>query len=326
MKLLKLLVFFILLQAPFWMAYAQETGAKAEVEIKSSSLIERSHKSLSDGIVSLSQQLDSIWGSDLFEDEKPDSSLKLRFSSVLAEREAVQYKMQIKSRLVLPRTQKRFNLVLQNLKDTLTEDSVNTAGEEFENAELEADKTVKESDFSAALRYVFKQKAGEHIHTDAGVKFKIPLDPFVKLRARQSIPLGLWEWSFQEGGEWFKSSGTAYDAGFNFVRRLNLDFWFHQTNVARWTEESSQYDFQNGISIVQILASSRSLTYYLSASGGSEPTVAIQSYTLGTTLRTWVFWQWLNFELNPFGSWARTRNFSFQPGVAARLEAIIGSF
>ena len=289
-------------------------------------LIERTHQRLSNAVVSLSQRIDSILAADSIEDEKPDSSLKLRFSSALSEGEEAKYKMRIKTRIVLPRTQKRFQLVLQNLRDNLMEDGVPTAEEELAVGEPEATQTVRNEDFSTALRYVLRRKAHEYIHTDAGVRFRIPLDPFVRARSRQSLDLKAWELVFRQGAEWFKSSGSAFDLGMNWIRRLNRDLWFYQTNTARWTQELSQYDLQSGLSLVQMLPASRTLTYYFSLAGNSEPAVAVQSYTLGVNFRSPLFYEWLNLEISPLGSWARANQFQFQPGLVARLDAIIGNF
>ncbi|MCB0357874.1 MAG: hypothetical protein KDD40_12745, partial [Bdellovibrionales bacterium] len=126
--------------------------------------------------------------------------------------------------------------------------------------------------------------------------------------------------------EWFKSSGYAVGGSFSFLKKISQDFYFSQPNVARWTEEKQMIDFQNGLSLTQLLPSERSLNYFLSMSGESEPAVGVQSYSLGVTFRTWLGWPWLHFDLTPFGAWSRARNFVFQPAIAAHFELIIGSF
>ncbi|MCB0391531.1 MAG: hypothetical protein KDD58_09575 [Bdellovibrionales bacterium] len=319
-----LLTFLIISYVFMGLAYAQE--ADTQTKLPKESIVQKTHEALSKGVFSLSRRLDSILGAESVEDEKSTSSVKLSYSSIFLERDNPSYLFKIKSRLVLPKTEKRFQLVLHNLRDEVSEDRVKTAEEETLGAEQDPKKTVKESDFSAALRYVHTEQKKFRIHTDGGVKFKIPLDPFVKLRARENIELSASELEFKQGAEWFKSSGVAIGGSISYLKKLNHSLFFSQPNVARWTEELKITEFQNGVSFTQLLPSERSLSYYFSASGLNKPAVAVHSYTLGITFRTWMAWRWLIFEVTPFGFWARNKNFTFQPGFVTRLEMTVGHF
>jgi hypothetical protein len=283
-----------------------------------------SHERISGAILGASDRLDSILGHDEYDDEVQGTRVRLRNSSTLHEKGDMSSRFHINSKLVLPRTQERFHLVLHNLRDRFAEDSIITNEDYKDNLPSQEEQPEGIESYSAALRFMIIGKRKLRAHTDAGVRFTIPLDPYVKAHFSQLTDLSTWEMRTSQHGQWYNSSGAGVDFRIKFDRPLGKDFQFRQSNLANWRENRGDWTLQNAVSLYHKLPYERVLSYFVSMSGSSEPTVNVVSYHWGVSFRTYVYEKWLTFELTPMMSYPREQNFIATPTINAQVEITFG--
>jgi hypothetical protein len=304
-------------------AFAQ--GSLEEDSMIDDTIITRAHQRLSSGVEFLSRELDTLLADDPVETEVNKSQVVLRVTPRYEDQEDTKIENEIKSRLVLPKTERRFNVLIQNVEDSVFDDTGSPVAETASDEDDIPEGEPEESDFSAALRFQAIEDNIDWLNLDAGVKFRTPLDPFSRIGSKQATKLSSsWELDTLQEIQWFKSTDMTYKTGADLIWEIHRDLWLRQANRARWTDEREMIEIQNGFSLTQAYPFNRSVTYYVSLFSESEPTYLAKSYTAGIRFKTDLFEEWIKFELNPYQSWRKDQSFDPRPGVITRISIIFG--
>ena len=187
---------------------------------KTTELIDDTHLLLSEQISSVSDELDSFFGEERMDGDFNKSKIRLNFITTFDNEGKATYKTNISASLILPRTQTKMNLIVEDVKENLTyDDQSDTGGSQRKNKVTD---TVTESTLSAALQYVIFDSKTWTIDTKTGVIVSSPLDPYARLRLRRSFYLeNEWEsrftqlvrWSYLR--DWEESTGLVFDKTIN---------------------------------------------------------------------------------------------------------------
>jgi len=115
-------------------------------------LVDDTHHLLSEQISSVSDELDSFFGEERMDGDFNKSKIRLNFITTFDDEGKATYKTNISISLILPRTQKKMNLIVEDVKENLTDDDQSdTGGSQKQNKVTD---TVTESTLTAALQYV----------------------------------------------------------------------------------------------------------------------------------------------------------------------------
>tara|TARA_B100000446_G_scaffold152131_1_gene147161 strand:- start:225 stop:731 length:507 start_codon:yes stop_codon:yes gene_type:complete len=130
-------------------------------------LVDDTHHLLSEQISSVSDELDSFFGEERMDGDFNKSKIRLNFITTFDDEGKATYKTNFSTSWVFPRTQKKMNLIVEDVKENLTDDDQSdTGGSQKQNKVTD---TVTESTLTAALQYVIFDSKTWTIDTRTGV-------------------------------------------------------------------------------------------------------------------------------------------------------------
>lgn len=285
-----------------------------------SSIIDKGHEAVSSSIMKWSDSIDSLFGVERLDKERRGSRLRIESLTVFTESEDASFLYKVRFRLALPKTEKKLNLVIDNLADSFQKN------DEREQAAIgvTSDDRIEDSDLSAALRYFVLAGDKWNLNTDLGMKLRLPLDPFFRIRVRREWDLENWVFRVSDSLFWFEQRGLGQDFAAEFDRRLSGKFLFRWSNRALWTEDNDAWSFSYSLNLLQRLSDKDALSYSAGINSTSRPVISIESYGLGLSYRRNVYNDWLFLSVNPNISYPKAKNFTAVPSIAIQLEMRAG--
>lgn len=163
--------------------FADDTPYTSQTDIDPA-LLDRSKDWLAGYLNRLSGNIDSFFVDSFFSEEITDDDVKgsraklsLYTRRVLGD--PVDYKFGLSVKLVLPHTNERLNLLLDS--------------EDEDNREADPIESVENVNYTAALRFIVRETDQWKTNVDAGIRWGVPPNPFIRFRARRYAYLSEWE-------------------------------------------------------------------------------------------------------------------------------------
>ena len=291
-------------------------GAAAEGTL---SAADKTHAFVSKRIVSISDRLDAFFGDERMDVETNRTKVRLNLVSLIDEKGKYTFKTNVAATLILPRTQRRFKLIIEDTQDALPDND--ESGLQAQNRLIEA---FVDTTLSTAFRYLLIDTKKYNIQLDLGVRTKTPIDPFTRLRIRRTYFFRDWEsrlvysfkWPFSK--KWEAATSAAFD------HPVGERFLFRFGNVAsrRRTEEGVR--FSHDFSLFQKLPEEAALVYFSGMKWVDRPRIHATSYRFGVTYRRRLFRPWCFFQVRPLGAFPEEARFDFTPSVTFKIEFIFG--
>ena len=259
-----------------------------------------------------SQRIDSFFGGDTAFEESVGSYGSVRLETEIQDDGSLDFRLKGRVKLALPRTERRWKLVLQPDSEA---DGTDDTGE----APAAPD---EDDNLTAALRFLNTDTANWKATTDFGVRFTIPLDPYVRLRIRRNWFVSDWLVRGTETLSWYNSDGFAARTALDLERRSGRDDYFRSSSVAKWTHEDQLFDLGQTFSLFRRLSTHRAIEYQVGFYGKTEPVILLTENLVRVRFRQLIHRDWLFFEAAPEIVWPRDENFSATPSITFKLEAI----
>ena len=276
---------------------------------------------ISSRILNWSDSIDTFFGVERLDREKRGSRLRLENSYTLIDGQDPVNNYKIRFRLALPKTQKRLNLVIDNIATPFEEQQ----GLAETSAGVTADDRIEESNaLQAALRFFVLTGEKWNLNTDLGMKVKFPLNPFYRIRARREWTYGAWQMRISESIFWFKNDGIGQDTNAELDRQISRDFLFRWANRALWLEEQSEWNFIHSLNIFQRWSRRDGIAYSLGLNGSSEPSVSVDSYNISLSYRRRMYKNWAFLTVGPNISYPASINFVPVYSISFLFEARFG--
>ena len=212
---------------------------------KTTEIVDDTHHLLSDHISSVSDELDSFFGEERMDGDFNKSKIRFNFITTFDNEGKATYKTNISASLILPRTQKKMNLIVEDVKENLTDDDQSDTGDS--QKQNNATDTVTESTLTAALQYVLFDSKNWTIDTRTGVNISAPLDPYARLRIRRSIYFeNEWESRFTQLVRWSYIRDWEESTGLIFDKTINKQLLFRINNGISWQKKTQLFSFGHG--------------------------------------------------------------------------------
>lgn len=292
---------------------------KTKATENSENLIDVSQQAISYSLLSLSDSIDSFFGDEeliLNHDKKTKAIISL--THTLAERAKPESLVKVRIKLRLPRTKSRLNLVVDNISDELRNNEVSES--DFEKIQEES----QENDLTTSLKYIVQESEKWDISTKAGIKIKIPLDPFTSIRAQRNISFFHWKLTLAQNIFWFQSRGLGEVSRIDFERPVFKKSLFRFSNSASWLKDEDFFRFNHSLTIFQPLNHQAGLSYSAGISSNSDPRIHLDSYSLSVSYRRRLWRKWLFFDIIPGIQYPKSINFAPNYSMIFRLESIFG--
>ena len=216
---------------------------------KTTEIVDDTHHLLSEQISSVSDELDSFFGEERMDGDFNKSKIRFNFITTFDDEGKATYKTNISASLILPRTQKKMNLIVEDVKENLTDDDQSETGDSQKQNNVTD--TVTESTLTAALQYVIFDSKNWTIDTRTGVIISAPLDPYARLRVRRFFYFeNEWESRFTQLVRWSYLRDWEESTGLVFDKTINKQLLFRINNGISWQKKTQLFSFGHGYSPV----------------------------------------------------------------------------
>ena len=286
--------------------------------------LEKIKKGVGGRVVEFSNDIDSLFGDKSKGDAINGSQLKLSWLAVKVEGEEVTHSPEIDLRLVLPRTEKKLQVVVERRRKQVSDvfQDKESGGKSKTSETLVGD---EDSVLTAGVRYLIKQGSNWNLYTEGGIKVKIPLQPFASLNGGRKFLLSdNWSMNFRANLMWFLDQGLSETTTLDFDHPFKKRFLFRIGNSLTWVDETGQLNASNGPRLYHKLDDRRGLRYFFSALSRKNPKMHVYSYEGGFYYRELIYSDWITYETGVKGEFNIEKNWEFVPSVSFKLEMLLG--
>ena len=272
---------------------------------------------LSGKITSFASYIDRFFGGDRHYQESNQSVFQLDLNRVAGYGSDRKFDLAARLNLRLPITEGRLHLLLE------TDPEKNITAEPTPGQTVLRNQVVAPSSVALAARYETAVANVWHFSTDAGLKFPIPIKPFVRTRASYSAPMGdEWRLTATQSAYWFNTLGVGETSQLDLERFISEPVLFRATSTATWLNDKQNFDLRQDLSIYHTLNDRTALLYQASVIGVSNPASAVTDYVMLLLYRYRLHREWLFFELSPQLHFPKDKNYQFSPALSMRLEVL----
>jgi hypothetical protein len=222
--------------------------------------IGRAHEAISSRITETADRLDAFLGKARIQEESNRSYLKVGVLRTTDEH-GIEITKEIKLKIVLPRLQRRLQLVIEQDNDAGAIDSKAATG-------VVEDLTTGPSsnDLTTALRLMVRSARDLNIYIDAGVRLRLHPTVFSRIRYRRSVELDQWAVRFTQSVKWeeqFAENPFQWEviSRIDFDRPISPEYFFRSSLQGAWYEGRHGYFVTLGFALVQQITDDRALVY-----------------------------------------------------------------
>ncbi|HEX2493112.1 MAG TPA: hypothetical protein VHK24_05005, partial [Steroidobacter sp.] len=212
-------------------------------------------------------------------------------------------KFRFRVKMPLPQLDERYNAFI----GTFSRDEFVTEREQASGAiprqgtggEIEQDETL------VGLQYRGRRKAGR-FEADAGIRIRMPLDPFVKAGYRFEHEIAHQTLlTLRETAFWQNSEGLGVTSRVDIERAFDIDSLVRWTASATISEKSEGVRGYTNLTGYRALSSSSAVGAQVFTEGSFDADVPIGEYGFRAAYRRQVLRDWLVLELRPSLTWPK---------------------
>jgi hypothetical protein len=272
---------------------------------------------LSEKVISFASRMDRFFGDDRNYQESNKSVFQMdlvRVAGYGGDRKLV---LSGRAKLSLPSTEQRLHLLLE------TDPEKNVTAEPTPGQTVINNQVSAPVSYSLAARYVKELQDTWHFSTDAGLKFPIPIHPFVRTRGSYSVPLdNEWRLKAAESVYWFNNTGVGETTQLDLEHFLSKPVLFRATSTATWLHDKQNIDLRQDLSFYHTVSERTALLYQASAVGVSNPQYQLTEYVVTMLYRYRLHRDWVFLELSPQLHFPKIYDFRSSPTLNMRLEML----
>lgn len=275
-------------------------------------MAERSRRWLVDHLDALSGGIDSFFVDRFFNDDVTEIRGQGSYArvSLFTRREIgepVDYKFGISLNLELPHTNQRLNLLLQSEDQGVREGDL-----------LSSPQNVT---YSSALRLILQESERWSSSVDAGVRWGVPPDPFVRVRARRPFYASDWNVLFGQEINYYTQAGYGAVTSLTWDFPLTIHRLFRLESDTEYLLNDDFFHLSYGAGLYHEINRIYAYAVLAGAEGNTEYDVHFEEYTLGVRVRRKVWKEWMFAEVYPQMLWAEDNDWELTPVLMFRLEA-----
>jgi hypothetical protein len=271
---------------------------------------------LSGKVTSFASYMDRFFGGDRHYQESNPSVLQVDLSRATGYGGGRQFDLAARLNFRLPVTEGKLRLLIE------TDPEKNAMDVPTKTLPVLPSKSAAPKGVGVAARFASADEGTWHFHTDAGLKFPIPIRPFVRSAVNYSLPLGEWRMTAAESVYWFNTLGVGETTSLNFERIINAQFLFRSSSNVTWLRNQQNLDMRQDWSFFHTLDDRTALLYQLATFGISNPGNQVTDTVLLFDYRYRLHQKWMYFDFSPQLHFPKLRNYQATRSFSVRLEVL----
>lgn len=236
---------------------------------------------------------DGFFGSTEMEQQADISFGRLSTGLGYDERRGIDPEFRFRARLVLPRLDNRFNLMLGRMN---ADEFISDSQQGFE-ALPDSFNAGEDDDWLLGFGYNPISKKRSNLHFSVGAKFTWPPEPYVKGRYYYKFITGSRSQIKTQETVWWKS-----EEGVGAMTQINFEYMPGQRHMIRWangfevSELAQDLIWQSRLTLYQNLSDTRAMAYQIGVRGETGQQDPIEYYGFRLVYRQnfhreWLFWE-----------------------------------
>ncbi len=272
-------------------------------------------------------QLDDFFSADEAPGEVNKSWARLRLDTIENSQQDLNFKASVKLRIVLPRAQQRFRLLLSSDDDGQSDSDGGASDVNSVSGNQSEDRNV-----SLALRFIRTARKSSSLNFDLGVRArdqKVQLFARISATNRQELGSG---WTSRISNDWFHYSSSGYEnkLRFDFRRQLFVRgaVFFRTSTGFNWRKGRKGAGIGETLGVYSELSPTSALAVealasYSTALNG-ENLRRYEGAELRLRFRQNIWRPWFFYEVWPTIYWPSTNDYEPVYGGLIRIEVVIG--
>ena len=281
-----------------------------------SEYMRQERKMLSQKFIKATNDLDNYISGDYnglspVEDNYLDLTLSTKFKDG-----KVSFKPSVKAKIDLPKTRKKIQLILTDHDEEITHQDIK---QEY------GDKT-KNYGSLLGLKYFIKNRLFTEMSLTGGVKFKSPIDFYVRAKFNKAVDLNKdWKMLGEQKFYLFTHRGFESFSTLNFDRKISDDLMFRVSNNIIYKNKEDSLEIAHSLMLFHHLTESDDFIYSATVAGITHDfknhAPVVSTYELKTVYRHTLPNRWVYFNVIPALYWDREH--SFKPKLSLNLNVSI---
>lgn len=268
-------------------------------------------------IASFASSIDRFFGNNRHYQESNQTVIQLDLNRLEGYGGEHKFDFAARANLRLPATEGRLHLLLETDPENNI-DAEPTLGSRTLKKPVAVQKSV-----ALAARYVTVEEGAWNFRNDIGIKFPLPLKPFVRSRVSYSLPFANeWRLKAAQSVYWFNTLGAGETSQFDVERIISPQLLFRASSTATWLNDKQNFDMRQDFSVFSTRSDRTAVLYQISATGVSNPANAVTDYVALVLYRYRMHKEWLFFEISPQLHFPKDREYKFSPSFNMRLEVL----
>lgn len=281
------------------------------------SFLDAPHALISESVEEVAQGMDLFFADEKIYSEATTSYARLSTQISFNNDNSTSTYGDIHLKIDLPQTKKKLKLLLESDTDRDLQ-----TGTDQNKSPGQKDEAVS---FFAALQKEISERRAWRTKVSLGIKLKVPLDPFILVRAAKDFSIAEWKMRFTETLFWFNSKGAGASSLLELDYALTKDLLFRSRTSELWTDFLDYHEIEQIFSLYHELTERRAISYNIGIYDVTHPSLQTERYYASIGYRQRVHKDWLFIEVSPAVVYARENDFHADHSVILKLEMVFGT-
>lgn len=288
---------------------------------RSKQAADQSHVEVSKRLHRFSAYVDKFFVEESYLSESQESRLRVSVVNQNQKYEDPSLQPRMSLSLALPNTENKWRLNFQSDEELDGEQStrINATGS-----------NEGTSSFITSLERILKTDKYLDIRFDAGIKFRTPVDPFTRLKARRSFQFEHIEARLTETFQWRDTEGNTASTLLEMEYPFSSNYFFRSRSELIYWDIDSYWSLSQSFTFFNQLGPKSVIAYAIGVQGQNEDEFherrkhQINEYWIEARYRKNFYQDWLFYQVTPGLTHPREYDFETLPRLELKLEAVFG--
>ncbi len=214
----------------------------------------------------------------------------------------------IRGKLDIPNTKRKLKLFIDsetNDPSSLEDKRLNNHDQSFSTAGVSREHTTRNIKIS----------------NDVGIRFRLPMDPFYRFKARYLTNLNQqWKLGAEQKLWYYHSRGWGESSEIFFQRQISEQHSLRISTEAQYQKRYEEFEFGQFFTLNQSIEGNHWHAFTLGITGSSQPRPQTDSWYLSAHYKKLIYEDWLVFSANPKLRFPKDDNWKANPEIELRLD------